>query len=351
MFSRLIFLFILTSLIVTTLFGDFVSFADSGKLTLPFAKDVIINHIQTNKNSIELKLTEGTKILSPENGKISLACYNQNSSTIKHINDKGQISFFYPINLESFFLKLNEETLIRKGDVIGKYNSKYPINEKCEPSLNPNLFVVYRKNECPFQFEGFALECDSKNNPTFTNLDEIKFETDCNELIKQNYSIGESGNKVTTLQKCLTDLGKYKFQFGPTGYFGQYTKSIMTQEPDSKPLPKNNCTSYLADKYYEGEKSQRVLNLQICLMNKKYFNYEGGATGFYGNVTKLAYIIFLNSDSEVCEILKKATFYYGENSYRVKRLQQCLKEAKLLNHPTNTGFFGSKTLLAFNNWI
>jgi murein DD-endopeptidase MepM/ murein hydrolase activator NlpD len=51
----------------------------------------------------------------------------------------------------------------------------------------------------------------------------------CDNILGQNYSIGQSGDNIKQLQQCLTEKGLYTFSGGITGYFGPYTSSVLTK--------------------------------------------------------------------------------------------------------------------------
>ena len=48
----------------------------------------------------------------------------------------------------------------------------------------------------------------------------------------------------------------------------------------------NNCDSFKSQNYTFGESSDRVRQLQICMTSNGFFKHSGGATGYFGNVTQ-----------------------------------------------------------------
>jgi hypothetical protein len=52
----------------------------------------------------------------------------------------------------------------------------------------------------------------------------------------------------------------------------------------------NNCSNLKLQSYQEGETSERVKQLQLCMQKEGYFAWKYGATGYFGSVTKQALI-------------------------------------------------------------
>ncbi len=48
----------------------------------------------------------------------------------------------------------------------------------------------------------------------------------------------------------------------------------------------NSCANLKRQSYQEGETSERVKQLQLCMQNEGYFVWKYGATGYFGSVTK-----------------------------------------------------------------
>jgi len=131
----------------------------------------------------------------------------------------------------------------------------------------------------------------------------------CLQLINQNWSIGQTGSQVVELQNCLTMAGTFNYPFGSTGYFGPVTQEALqrarqllvsnTQGSDqtnnqNSPNTSNNnsssdrCTELRNSQWTLGEQSQRVRELQDCMTQAGFFNWPYGSTGYFGPVTQEA---------------------------------------------------------------
>jgi peptidoglycan hydrolase-like protein with peptidoglycan-binding domain len=122
------------------------------------------------------------------------------------------------------------------------------------------------------------IEYRKQKNIVQTNASADKL---CSSLGK-NYKIGDRNELVTNLQKCLQNKGLYKWQWGITGYFGEYTKEIY-----SKWLQTNEgCDTLKNINWTLKEESDRVLNLQKCLQKAGLFNRT--PTGYFGETTQNA---------------------------------------------------------------
>jgi hypothetical protein len=82
----------------------------------------------------------------------------------------------------------------------------------------------------------------------------------------------------------------------------------------------------------------------------RLFSYAGGNTGFYGNITKESYQKWLDDYNISCEVLKNQFYTPGEISSRVTTLQQCMRDRKLFDYPSNTGYFGPITTESLRKW-
>ncbi len=335
------------SLLILPFFNSKSSTQD---LLLPVTKTQSIKLKKVDSNAISLDLKKNTNIVSPADGKLSLACFAESSSSLRLITKKGLSIFLYPIKLKSIYLKLNQDVVINQGDYIGETNDTYPINDKCDPIKDDGFFINFRKSQCPFVLDSININCtDVDKELTSTNI-ENKFDTNCNQLLEDSYTLGEKGLKIVLLQTCLEEQGKFKLPGGITGFYGSYTKGLIDKTPKTDTSKSSKCNVLLASRYFIGQKGEDIYQLQQCLIDKNYYNYDGGITGYYGNYTNEALNNFINSSPEACKILKNGSYFFGENSNRVKRLQQCLREVGKFNFPNNTGFFGLKTQQAYKDW-
>jgi hypothetical protein len=312
--------------------------------------------------------TSKKEVYALSNGKVSTVCTVNEASTIRLITDKQDIFHYSFLNTDSLIVKAGQEIIVKKGDKLGSLVKKGDYKgEKCDLSTpEENLMLSWEKKNCNLKIQEYEFSCDDmkqcpsgnlcnyKNiNQTFkSNLNEVISDTNCATLLNQDYNIGESGAKIFNLQKCLKDLGLFNYVNGLTGYFGTYTQQILNKHKniEQKKLANEDCNNTLSQYYYYKESGPRISKLQECLKKENYYNFANGITGYFGDYTQNSYNNFLNGSPKVCDILKKAIYNLGETSPRVKRLQQCLRDAKLFDFPTNTGFFGTITQKALKKW-
>ena len=104
----------------------------------------------------------------------------------------------------------------------------------------------------------------------------------CNDLKSRSWTIGQSGGDVRALQQCLKDEGKYKYGEGITGYFGSYTRSLLTSTPQT------SCSNLKqqAKSWQIGQASDSVRALQQCLKDEGRYKWGAGITGYFGAYTK-----------------------------------------------------------------
>lgn len=70
---------------------------------------------------------------------------------------------------------------------------------------------------------------DALNRARGTSATPVVVNAKCTELksAAKYWKVGTSSQSVRELQKCLQDEGLYKWQFGITGYFGDYTRGLL----------------------------------------------------------------------------------------------------------------------------
>jgi hypothetical protein len=262
--------------------------ANTESLT-PLESNSYAKLISVTDYNINLELNKDQKLISPFKGSLHLACFNESSASLRLISEKGLTIFIYPVQYSSIKVKLGQDLAINQSDFLGQLNSVFPINDKCDPVKGSGLNITTRKAKCPFQMVNQTLNCGDVNKIiSGTYQSAIPKDSSCNSTLAMDFSIGQRNAIVTKLQQCLKDLG--------------------------------------------------------------LFNYPGGITGFFGNYTNTVYNAFLKTNTSICQILKSGNYTLGERSERVKRLQQCLREANKFNYPTNTGMFGPITQAGFRSW-
>jgi len=216
-------------------------------------------------------------------------------------------------------LKLQSETIevdLKEGDTKkidlngdGTNNIKLVYNDLVRNRVDLSLFAYEQelKNEDGEEVEEKE-EVKAPSTP-------IKPATTVKYIFKNYLGIGSSGDEVLKLQQVLEDLGYFTYSAGPTGYFGNVTKTAVVKFQKAKnlsPFPgfvgpgtrkalnesygevvvkeekktdvKYTFTSYL----YLNNSGDEVLKLQQVLEDLGYFTYSAGPTGYYGNITKQA---------------------------------------------------------------
>jgi len=126
---------------------------------------------------------------------------------------------------------------------------------------------------------------DSKAKTTPATPPPAPVATTCEVAKKKNYSIGQRDASVKQLQQCLKDEGLYVWPAGITSYFGPYTQQILAKSL-GQVGPANSCANLKTQNWFEGERSERVRQLQTCMQQSGVFNWQFGATGYFGPVTR-----------------------------------------------------------------
>lgn len=126
----------------------------------------------------------------------------------------------------------------------------------------------------------------------------------CDNLKNASFKFGDSGDQIIELQKCLQSAGLFNWPDGFTGYYGKYTESkfnewkntsksveiqIQATNSPTKNATPEECKDLPYQKWYMTQKGSEVVKLQNCLKTMGYFNHSAGSTGYFGNVTKIAY--------------------------------------------------------------
>lgn len=185
----------------------------------------------------------------------------------------------------------------------------------------------------------------------------------CRDVIATDFAAGTTGDNVRELQSCLVQLGLFSDNL-VTGFYGPLTtaahasaRGSQSSQPPTSPTqsqtPANNsnpasglsqnCQNTLGRNYQIGQSGNSIRQLQTCLQEIGLYSWPAGVTGFFGNYTNGKYNEWLNNGRLTCSILRTQNYQLGERSERVRRLQQCLREAGTFSFPTNTGLFGSIT--------
>lgn len=105
----------------------------------------------------------------------------------------------------------------------------------------------------------------------------------CETLKTRSWTIGQTGQDVRDLQQCLKDEGRFNWPGGITGFFGSYTQSLLAPAAQT-----GVCTAQVnaARNWSIGRVGQDVRELQQCLQNAGIYRWQFGVTGFFGSYTK-----------------------------------------------------------------
>jgi peptidoglycan hydrolase-like protein with peptidoglycan-binding domain len=102
--------------------------------------------------------------------------------------------------------------------------------------------------------------------------------------IASGWSIGRTGGDVRELQQCLQNQGTYTWPAGVTGYFGNYTKGLIINSAPSVGACESQKNA--ARGWAIGRTGGDVRELQQCLKDAGIYTWQFGVTGYFGNYTK-----------------------------------------------------------------
>jgi peptidoglycan hydrolase-like protein with peptidoglycan-binding domain len=103
---------------------------------------------------------------------------------------------------------------------------------------------------------------------------------------KRGWKMGTVSDDVRKLQDCMTADGVFKWKHGSTGYFGEVTKNAFVKWRNQG----SSCQDLKNAGWIFGERNDQVVRLQNCMTDAGTFNWKYGSTGYFGEVTKQALI-------------------------------------------------------------
>ena len=206
----------------------------------------------------------------------------------------------------------------------------------------------------------------------------------CVKTFNKDFKSNEQSEEIKVLQKCLMEIRYFDWPLA-TGTFGQITRegqmaarkafNLNNSQPkeeiedkkdqDNEQNKDNSCQNLKNQSFQNGENSQRVKDLQICMRQEGFFNFSGGNTGLFGQITASSLANWKNSNkpnpqtqptnqpnySFNCSDLKKQKWTIGENGTRVVALQACMRREGVFNFSGgNTGNFGQVTANSLVKW-
>lgn len=113
--------------------------------------------------------------------------------------------------------------------------------------------------------------------------------TNCTTLRSQNWTIGTTSPAVRRLQECMRTAGTFNWPY-ITGYFGPVTQESLNRWRGTTTNQTFTCQELRNQVWVEGQRSERVRQLQVCMQNAGTFKWRFGATGYFGSVTRDALI-------------------------------------------------------------
>ncbi len=314
-------------------------------------------------------------VLAVSDGILTRGCTVNGSTRLRLDTGAGDIVRYFHLRADSVPIAQGEDVYVRMGDVLGKVTDggSYDSRNCRLSSDSAHLHFSWLSDQCPMSIGDSSFDCSGMRlcvgigvyltncNRKYlgerfeSNNTALDFDNDCTAVKKKSFDIGTKGLEIVQLQKCLKGDGLYNYPGGLSGYYGNYTKGVHDQwksrqsiSVEQVPTGGDNCSQSLGKNYSVGQSGETVKQLQQCLKDKGLFNWGGGITGYYGNYSNGLYQQWLESGE--CKYFKNQSYPSGERSERVRRLQQCLREASLFNHSSNTSFFGPITEAAYQNW-
>lgn len=131
------------------------------------------------------------------------------------------------------------------------------------------------------------------------------------------------------------------------------TEAKTEPKVETRTENKDDCQSFKTQQWIDGQTSSAVVQLQECMRQDGVFSWPT-STGFFGPVTRASFDKWTNrtvAKTDDCENLKKQKWTQGESSERVRSLQICMRRDGVFTWPDgNTGFFGSVTRQSLINW-
>jgi hypothetical protein len=267
------------------------------------------------------------EILAPADGILTRGCTVNDVTYLSLQTNLGDSFRFVHLDANTVPIQKGFQKSVIRGDTLGRISTaKIAEDSKCFLSSElPHTHFSFLKEMCPLQIDGYTFTCDdmkdcgdsniyavecnkiylgqefkSTNTPT-NPASKIVEDNYCDTLKNSNFKFGDSNPLVIGLQKCLKKVGLFNWPAGFTGLFGKYTEgkfnewksALATNQPSvdtqTKQTTPEECKTLPYQQWYMTQKGSEVTKLQNCLKSMGYFNHTGGSTGYFGNVTKVAY--------------------------------------------------------------
>jgi hypothetical protein len=269
------------------------------------------------------------EILAPADGTITRGCTVNDVTYLALQTDLGDVFRFVHLDANTVPIQQGFQKSVVRGETLGKISSaKIAEDSKCFLSSElPHTHFSFLKEMCPLQIDGYVFSCDdmkdcggsniysvkcnkiylgqefkSTNTPTNSNSNIVE-DNYCESLKSANFKSGDNNPIIIGLQKCLKKVGLFDWPAGFTGLFGKYTEGkfnewknntrpVVTQAQvitEAKQITPEECKDLPYQRWYMTQRGSEVVKLQNCLTSMGYFNHPAGPTGYFGNVTKVAY--------------------------------------------------------------
>jgi hypothetical protein len=266
------------------------------------------------------------EVLAPSDGILTRGCSVNDVTFLSLKTNLGDNFRFVHIDANTVPIQKGFQKEVVRGETLGKIStSKIAEDSTCFlTSELPHIHFSFLKEMCPLQIDGYTFTCDDMKDCGNANIYQVKCnqiylgeefkstnvpvnsnslvveDNYCDSLKNSNFKFGDSNPIVIGLQKCLKKVGLFNWSGGFTGYFGKYTegkfnewKSPVATQPapstDTKQSTPDECKDLPYQKWYMTQKDSEVTKLQNCLKAMGYFNHPAGSTGYFGNVTRIAY--------------------------------------------------------------
>jgi hypothetical protein len=269
------------------------------------------------------------EILAPADGIITRGCTVNDVTYLNLETSLGDSFRFVHLDANTVPIQKGFQKSVVRGETLGKIStSKIAEDSTCFlTSELPHTHFSFLKEMCPLQIDGYTFSCDDMKDCGDANIYTVKCnkiylgqefkstnspvnpdsniveDNYCDSLKNSNFKYGDNNPIVIGLQKCLKKVGLFDWPAGFTGLFGKYTQGKFNewknaskvetvqvqQNEESKQLTPEECGDLPYQRWYMTQRGSEVVKLQDCLKTMGYFNNPTGSTGYFGNLTKIAY--------------------------------------------------------------
>jgi peptidoglycan hydrolase-like protein with peptidoglycan-binding domain len=290
---------------------------------------------------VEISEAEGQDLLS------KYYSLDQNDTNVqklqRYLKQKG---FLQGQNVSSYFDRATaaavKELRFQSGKLVGNFKSASV--EKCRELIGKSFAFATENNDVLLLQKcltdiGFM---DDFNNTGYFGELTTKAQSIAKKwLLNDTTSNSGTGSGTTNPNPTPTPNADPSTDPVPNG-------TTLTMDKMSDLVEQTPECNLLGIKFTKGIRGDKVKQLQVCLQKLGFYRWPFGATGLYGDYTTEKHNQWIKLQS--CEKLKSFVWEYAETSPRVKQMQECLKTANKFDYPTATGFFGPITWNGFNKW-